>query len=177
MIFFTSDLHIGHFNSIKHNNRPFASVEQMEEEIIKRWNRKVSSTDTVYVLGDVCWGWKSDKIKTFMNKLNGFKYLVIGNHDKLNPHQLSNSWAEIVPYKEINIDGKYIILSHYPIAEWNGCWYGSIHLYGHCHGKFNLADLTKNTKHKNTLCMDVGVDTNNYEPYSWEDIKEKLKIV
>lgn len=176
MIFFTSDLHLGHFNSIKHNNRPFSSVEQMEEEIIKRWNKKVSPTDTVYVLGDVCWGWNSNKIQDVMKKLNGFKYLIIGNHDKLNPHKLSNSWVEIVPYKEVKIDNQWYILSHYPIAEWNGCWYGSIHLYGHCHGHFNLAEFTQYTNHKNTKCMDIGVDTNNFEPYSLDEIKEKLEI-
>lgn len=174
MIFFTSDLHLDHQNVIKHSNRPFASVQQMNEEIIKRWNKKVGVNDVIYVLGDVCWGWNSDKIQQTFSKMNGIKYLIIGNHDKFSPHQKSNVWAEIVPYKRITIDDKRIILSHYPIAEWDCAWHQSIHLYGHTHGKFNLAEFTKLMPHKNTNCMDVGVDTHNYEPWSWEEIKEYL---
>lgn len=176
MIFFSSDLHLGHQNVISHSNRPFASAQQMEEEIIKKWNRKVQPLDTVYMLGDITWGWNSNKIKEVLDRMNGIKYLIYGNHDKLGPHQKSNCWVEIVPYKEINIGDDFIIMSHYPIAEWNCCWRGSIHLYGHCHGKFNLADFTKLMPHGNTKCMDIGVDTNNYEPYSWEEIKEKLGV-
>lgn len=148
----------------------------MNEEIIKRWNKKIRINDIVYVLGDVCWGWNSDKIQQTFSKMNGIKYLIIGNHDKFGPHQKSNIWAEITPYKRIEIDNERIILSHYPIAEWDCAWHGSIHLYGHTHGKFNLAEFTKLMPHKNIRCMDVGVDTNNYEPYSWDEIKVKLGI-
>lgn len=176
MIFFTADLHFNHKNIIQYSNRPYSSVQQMEEEIIKNWNKTVSHNDTVYVLGDFCFGWNSNKIKEVLSKLNGIKHLIVGNHDKVNPHKLSNEWASIDNYKEINIDNRYLILSHYPIAEWNGCWYGSIHLYGHCHGKFDLASVTQNLPHKNTRCMDVGFDTNNCQLWSWDDIKNKLNI-
>lgn len=174
MLFFTSDLHLGHKNVLHNSNRPFASIEEMEETIIKNWNKKVQEHDTVYVLGDTFWGYNSEKIKSIMNRLNGYKVLIIGNHDKIGPNQKSDSWLKITPYEEIVIDNEHIILSHYPIAEWNRCWYGSYHLYGHCHGHFNLSEITKNLPHKNTKCMDVGVDTNNYEPYSWNEIKAKL---
>lgn len=176
MIWFTSDLHLSHFNVIKYSNRPFSSVQQMNEELIKRWNNKVAQNDTIYVLGDFCWGWNSNQIQETLDKLNGIKYFIYGNHDKLNPHKLANRWAEIVPYKRIVIEDKRVILSHYPIAEWDCAWHGSVHLYGHTHGKFNLAEFTKLMPHQNTNCMDVGVDTHNYEPWSWDEIKEKLQI-
>ena len=176
MMWFTSDLHLSHTNVISMNNRPFASSQQMDEEIIKRWNKKIAPNDTVYVLGDVCWGWNSKRIHDTFSKMNGIKYLIIGNHDKLGPHQLSNVWAEITPYKRITIDNYRVILSHYPIAEWDCAWHGSIHLYGHTHGMFNLSDFTKLMPHKNTNCLDIGVDTNNYYPYSWDDIKHKLGL-
>ena len=83
MIWFTSDLHLSHTNVLKHSNRPFASIEQMNEEIIKKWNRKVAQNDVIYVLGDVCWNWNSKQINETFSKMNGIKYLVIGNHDKL----------------------------------------------------------------------------------------------
>lgn len=173
MIWFTSDLHLSHTNSIKHNNRPFASSQQMDEEIIKRWNKKIAPNDTVYVLGDVCWGWNSKRIHDTFSKMNGIKYLIIGNHDKLGPHQLSNVWAEITPYKRITIDNYRVILSHYPIADFDGMYHKSIHLYGHVHNNPSLMDYLDKTKY---YAYNVGVDTNNYYPYSWDDIKQKLGL-
>lgn len=52
-VFFTSDLHFGHENVIKFDNRPFRSVEEMDAELISRWNNKVKKGDLVYVLGDL----------------------------------------------------------------------------------------------------------------------------
>ena len=52
-VFFTSDLHFGHTNVITLDKRPFSSVEEMDEELIKRWNKKVGKGDLVYVLGDM----------------------------------------------------------------------------------------------------------------------------
>ena len=54
-IFFTSDLHFGHKNIIRFDNRPFSTVEEMDEALIRNWNAKVSDEDTVYVLGDISW--------------------------------------------------------------------------------------------------------------------------
>ena len=51
MIFFTSDLHLGHENCIRLCNRPFSSIEEMDETLIENWNRKVTGKDTVYILG------------------------------------------------------------------------------------------------------------------------------
>ena len=53
MIFFTSDLHLGHENCIRLCNRPFSSIEEMDETLIENWNRKVTGKDTVYILGDL----------------------------------------------------------------------------------------------------------------------------
>lgn len=55
MIYFTSDLHFGHRNVIRFDNRPFSSVEEMDAALIERWNQKVSNEDAVYVLGDLSW--------------------------------------------------------------------------------------------------------------------------
>lgn len=174
MIWFTSDLHLSHTNVISMNNRPFRSVQQMNEEIIKRWNKKIAPNDVVYVLGDVCWGWNSQKIKETFSKMNGIKYLIYGNHDRIKNHELANVWAEIVPYKRINIDNESIVLSHYPILDWDRAYHKGYHLYGHCHGMLDLREFTKLMKHNNQRCMDVGVDTHNYYPWSWEEIKEHL---
>ena len=171
---FISDLHLGHKNVIDLNNRPFKSIQQMEEEIVKRWNKKVQQNDVVYVLGDVVWGWNSNQIKDLFTRLNGIKYLIYGNHDRLTPHEKANVWAEIVPYKEINIGHEFVILSHYPIFEWNCFFRKSYHLYGHTHGSLNLAEHTMKRDRPNMNCWDVGVDNNDFEPISWEEVKEKI---
>lgn len=53
MIYFTSDLHLGHKNIIRLCNRPFSSIEEMDAVLIENWNRKVHQNDTVYILGDL----------------------------------------------------------------------------------------------------------------------------
>lgn len=53
MIYFTSDLHLGHANVIRHCNRPFSSAEELDEVLIQNWNSRVTNNDTVYILGDL----------------------------------------------------------------------------------------------------------------------------
>ena len=61
MIYYISDLHIGHKNAIRFDERPFSGIDEMECEIIRRWNEKVSSDDDVYILGDVFYRFKGDR--------------------------------------------------------------------------------------------------------------------
>lgn len=174
MIFFTSDLHLSHEKILSiGSGRPFASIEEMNNTIYDKWNSKVSKDDTVYVLGDVFWNQNSTQIKNIMSKLNGYKFLVSGNHDRMMPNIKSNAWFEIVQYKELDINGRKIVLSHYPIFEWNGFYYHSVHLYGHVHGHMNLAQYTLSRGNGN--CWDVGVDNNGFEPISYEEVLEKIE--
>ena len=53
---YIADTHFGHKNIIRFDSRPFATVDEMEEEMVKRWNIAVEPSDTVYILGDFCWG-------------------------------------------------------------------------------------------------------------------------
>lgn len=176
MIWFTSDTHFCHRNILHLTETPFHSVQERDEAIIKRWNEVVRENDTVYVLGDFCFGLNSQQIAELLKKLKGIKILIKGNHDKVGPNEKSNGWQEICMYKDIVIDNRHIVMMHYPIAEWNGAWYGGVHLYGHCHGHFDLSQFSKDFPHHNTNCMDVGVDTHNWYPWSWDEIKEKLNI-
>ena len=79
MTYFTSDQHFGHFNIIRLSHRPFASADEMDEAMIAKWNTKVKSADTIYVLGDLFF--RSANLEPILKRLNGRKHLVLGNHD------------------------------------------------------------------------------------------------
>ena len=163
ILFFTADNHFNHANIIKHENRPFSSVEEMNEVMIEKWNEKVKKNDSIYILGDFVWSKPSEIIP----RLNGKKYLIKGNHDK----QSNSSYFEWVKdYYRLKYNNDTFILFHYPIFRWDKSHYGSYHLYGHVHSRESSNDFM------NTLdnAYNVGVDVNNYEPVSVEEVLRKL---
>lgn len=78
---YTSDLHFGHTNIIKYENRPFDSVKEMNEGIVDRWNATVDPEDTVFIVGDLCMGILTETLP-LVKRLNGTKVLRSGNHDR-----------------------------------------------------------------------------------------------
>ena len=82
-IFVTSDTHFSHVNIIKYCNRPYASVEEMNNALIDNWNSVVKNDDLVIHLGDFALGRTIQDIKKHLDKLNGNKILILGNHDSL----------------------------------------------------------------------------------------------
>lgn len=120
MNYYIADTHFGHSNILHFDHRPFADVYQMEESMIMLWNAAVRSNDTVYILGDFCWG-KADEWLRIIRQLNGTKVLIEGNHDLSSyPAELRNQFADITPFKEIVDNGKdnisrKVLLSHYPM--------------------------------------------------------------
>jgi calcineurin-like phosphoesterase family protein len=81
MIYFTADQHFGHFNIIKHCSRPFENSHEMDQLMIARWNERVKANDTVYIVGDLMFR-ASAHPSTYLDKLNGKKHLIVGNHDR-----------------------------------------------------------------------------------------------
>ena len=81
MIWFTSDLHLGHRAAINMCGRPFENVEEMNEILIRNFNSCVKKNDTVYILGDFSFA-SPEETRKILEKLNGKKHLIIGNHDK-----------------------------------------------------------------------------------------------
>ena len=162
-IWFTADTHLGHKNILHHckKTRPFTSVEEMDDYIYEKWNTTVSKNDIVYHLGDFSFSPKT------LRHLNGKLYLVAGNHDRYFINNPGKIFKEIyIGYHEIRIDNKMIVLSHYPIYEWNGAFKGSFHLHGHVHG--NKMPIPGRIK-------DVGIDTNMENIlYSYDEIYEEM---
>jgi len=154
MYFFTADEHYFHKNIIKFCNRPFDNVEEMNQTIIDNHNSVVSKNDTTIHVGDFAFGSRS-KILRLLKQLNGNHIFIMGSHDRW----LQNSPK--VPYIwERRINGIPIICCHYCMRVWAKSHYNSYHLYGHSHG--NLPSEGKS--------MDVGVDTNDFYPYSINDV-------
>ena len=80
MIYFTSDLHLGHAEIVGMSKRPFSSVEEMDEALIENWNSRVHKNDDVYILGDLIY--KSARPpEEYLSRLRGKKHLIFGNHD------------------------------------------------------------------------------------------------
>jgi calcineurin-like phosphoesterase family protein len=129
--FYIADLHFGHKNIIRYDNRPFISVNEMDNVLIKNWNYVVSNDDFVYILGDISWYDDSRTVDIF-SRLNGHKILIKGNHDKISSY-LRTSFDKVVDYLEINDNGNKVVMSHYPMPFWNGQFRDSVHLYGHIH--------------------------------------------
>lgn len=143
-IFYIADWHYDHANAIKFDNRPFLDVQQMNEELIKRWNSAVTSDDTVYVLGDMFWCNTTTAIDV-LKSLNGTKILIKGNHDKCVDANFNKQFAKITEYMEIVDGSKHVVLCHYPIPCFKNHYYGWHHLYGHVHNSFE-ANMMENVK-------------------------------
>ena len=175
MVYFTSDLHLGHANIIKLCSRPFGSVEEMDEYIISAWNKKVKKGDKVYIIGDFIWQ-KEQNPQRFLSRLNGEKILVVGNHDTtwLNKVQDKGLFNLKVTEKIVEIchEQKIITLSHYPMLEWkNSRKLGSKKLgyllHGHIHN--NIRE-EYNFLFKKENALNVGVDINNFEPVTLQEL-------
>lgn len=167
-LFLTSDHHFNHKNIIKYCNRPFSSVEEMNEALIENWNKVVKPLDSVYYLGDFSFGSYEQTLPIF-NRLNGVKTMVaIGNHDAGNVKRLP--WnSQITKYTYLPYKAEHHYLSHYPtdvmveadVKKFKPKYY----FHGHCHG-------TGGT-HRNKL--DVGVDCWNYAPVNIDTLIQKIK--
>lgn len=137
--FVTSDLHFGHTNIMKFcpvtRARFKDDVNYMNEAMVEEWNSVVSPEDTVYILGDVAF-MPAAKAAGYINRCNGTKILVEGNHDRkaLKDPVFRECFAEIHQYLDITYDGHKIVMFHYPIAEWDQMHRGALHFHGHLHG-------------------------------------------
>lgn len=175
-VYFTSDLHFGHANVIKYSRRPFADVTEMREALITRWNAVVKPGDTVYVLGDMFF---CDAVEAMaiMDRLNGQKWLIYGNHDSTVKHskELQAKFVKCVSYHELSVRtsdpranrGQWnFVLSHYAHLHWNRGHHGAFMLHGHSHGGLKYP-------YDNRI-MDVGVDCHGYAPISMDAVIAKL---
>lgn len=180
-VFFTSDLHFGHENAIRFDNRPFKSIEEMDTELIRRWNEKVGKGDLVYVLGDMIWKTRNDTAEALIKSLNGQIILIKGNHDRfLHNAKAKNALAGVKDYDDICVKledrtNRRVILSHYYIPFYIGHRYQGVHLHGHSHNteEYIQEEVIKHALAANgfaTHAYNVGCMHWNYEPVTLDEI-------
>ena len=168
MNYYISDMHLGHENVLRFDQRPYETVEEMDEILIANWNMRVTDDDHVYILGDFCYKSKNMP-ESYLKKMNGHKHLIVGNHDGaiMKRSEAQAYFDSIDTMLQINDNGNRIVMCHYPIADWVGRYHGSIHLYGHIHGHdFECMKFLKarGQAYNTAACI------NNYQPCNLGEI-------
>lgn len=184
-MFFTSDTHFGHERIVELCNRPFKDADHMNTEIVRRWNDMVSPDDVVYHLGDVALG-KIDDSLAIVSRLNGYKILVNGNHDRPFMKFGKDAFGEwlaryedvfqevVVGNLQMSLGEHQVMLSHFPHSgdshgaerykEWRPADEGII-VHGHTH-KNQRVSTTPN----DNLQIHVGQDAWDYRPVSSDNV-------
>ena len=174
MIYFTSDLHLGHKNIVDLCKRPFADVDEMDAVLIDNWNRKVKKNDVVYLTGDAVWDKK--KVAYYMEQLSGRKILIAGNHDStwIKREECQKYFEEIVPSLEVHLNGHPITMCHYPMLEWRSSREESKRklgylIHGHIHNR--IADEYRQL-FLQFSALNAGVDVNDFAPVTFDELVE-----
>jgi calcineurin-like phosphoesterase family protein len=194
-IWFTSDQHYGHPNSIAHSERPFADIEEMNQGLILRHNELVSDDDTVYMVGDFSLAMRW--VDSIAPQLKGKKKLIPGNHDWIHschsnaPKRFGNllrryesAGIEVLSEQvEVEIGGVKMLVCHLPYWEESAGDYEARYkdcrpqpgdeyalICGHVHSYWKLK--------RNNLCgmlmYNVGVDQHGYKPVLAEKVFEDI---
>lgn len=183
-VWFTADLHLGHANIIKYCQRPFLSpaeqrkaetdlrgrwrisdetVHRHDNALLKAINSVVDRDDQLWIVGDFCWGRRSEA-ESYRGRINcNNVYLVWGNHDH---RSIGPAFDYTTEQEMITVEGQDIWLCHYPLRSWNKRFHGAWHVYGHVHGRLAQEDEAN----PSWLTKDVGVDACDYRPWSYEEL-------
>jgi len=195
--YFTSDWHLHHKNVITFNNRPFRDVNHMHEVLIANYNATVGKNDLCYFLGDVGFC-STDKLTPIINRLNGTKVLLLGNHDKKSRAYENAGFDVVILNATIKIGNEVVTMSHYPLYgvsredttkmrgiqkgdNWHKEQYyhskgyvvenkGQFHLHGHLHCSKDRSPVKEGKQ------WDVGVDGNKYTPVSIKNVESWIAL-
>lgn len=163
MIFYTADTHFRYAPLL--HNRPFETVEEMDEALISYWNSVVSPEDTVYVLGDI--GFNNGHIPCrILARLAGHKHLIRGNHDTgfEDAPLLHRYFESVTDFLEIDDGGQHILLSHYPMLYNKKIGYM---IHGHLHGQGGFFHEILRSLPR---VLNAGVDVNDFRPVTLEEL-------
>jgi calcineurin-like phosphoesterase family protein len=161
-IYFTSDHHFCHAAARTFYRRPFASVADMDREMVARWNSVVEPGDDVWHLGDFVVRQSPERVAYLVEMLHGRKHLIVGNNDDAAVTACAG-WHSVQPYAEVTVDGAMLVLCHYQFRTWRDMGKGAVNLHAHSHGR--LKPLGRQ--------FDVGVDVWDFRPVRLADLRRK----
>ena len=189
-IWFSSDLHFMHSNILKYDQRPFETIEEHDEALITYFNELVKPKDILFLLGDVCMGPIKDSLGK-AKQLNGYRYLISGNHDRVSKVNKTSHRAKfreqyedvfhILPDNmEMSVNGKKTNFSHYPYEldhtkearylEYRMTDDGTPIVHGHTHSKETISH-----SQRGTLQVHIGVTSHNYRPVHSDELAKYLE--
>ena len=160
--YFTADMHNNHKNVIKYCNRPFFDLEGMRRELVRRWNKKVTNEDRVWILGDI---WDP----SILSDLKGKIVVIIGNHDSYNRIHSMYPDIEVIRYPVLLY--KKLLLSHAPIVEEIEDT-DILNIHGHLH----TVRVYEGSWWEGNRWFNCGVDLNNFTPVSLDDIRREMGV-
>lgn len=173
MFYFTADPHFGHENAIRMCNRPFETIEEMNEVLIENWNRRVKGNDTICIVGDLFF--RCADPEAILKRLHGKKRLIVGNHDSswMSKFNYAKYFVSIDSFLQIS-DGKHsLTLCHYPMLTWKN-WSRSSMIHGHIHANTGM-DFWPLIKARENV-LNAGVDINNYAPVTFDELLENNRV-
>lgn len=171
-VFLISDTHFGHDKTctvFKRDDgsplRPFKNAEEMDEEMVKRWNERVKPNDKVYHLGDVV---ISKKSLSVLRRLNGDKVLIKGNHDIFKLNDYTEHFRDIRGYHVMN----GMILSHVPMHIDSLARFGT-NIHGHLHANRVMKSVHNKLVIDNRY-FNVSVEHTDYAPILFEEVLKRI---
>jgi len=172
-IFLVSDTHFGHEKTctvFKREDgsplRPFTNADEMNEEMIKRWNDVVRPHDKVYHLGDVV---INKKFLWILNTLNGKKRLIRGNHDIFPTRVYMDYFDEIYGVRVLSD----MILSHIPLARDSITERFNVNVHGHLHA--NVVPHPQYSTQPDYRYMSACVEHWDYTPVPIDTMRDSIK--
>jgi calcineurin-like phosphoesterase family protein len=173
-VFLTADPHFGHAGVCRFMRddgvtklRPYETAEEMDEDMVKRWNDTVRPGDKVYVLGDVVINRKALGI---MRRLNGDKVLIKGNHDIFKLEDYTAHFRDIRGYHVMN----GLILSHIPIHEESLGRFGC-NIHGHLHFRRVMRPNGYGGKEIDPRYHCVSVEHTDFRPILFEEVLKRIQ--
>ena len=154
---------------IRHCNRPFETVDEMDAALIANWNRQVRPKDTIYIIGDLMF-LNRRPANDYLEELNGNKVLILGNHDHTWIKRIDRDKTFVAVTNMLTIqDGtRAVVLCHYPMMAWCGSGRGSLMVHGHIHNNTNSDYWPYLQSHPNIL--NAGVDVNGFIPVTLDEL-------
>ena len=184
-VFFIADLHFGHRDVLSFDKRPFRDVEEMETEMIRRWNAKVLEGDHVFVIGDMFGGVNTAHAGEIVHALNGRIHLIRGNHDPKG-EVFESLFEEVEVSKQIQVrvrgEKQRVVMRHRLLPVFKGSDEGVVQLYGHTHDSLISRVEDEYIRIMNWLgfplqAFNVGASRMDYEPKTLEEILEDAEMI